>query len=439
MGRDFSRSSPDKKARPGVARPPRAGLDPPFVDEIYNFANPLKTAAFSRWILWITRPRGSPARASFGPLPPAPFAPSPGTFHLGLKSAEHVFYNPVLGPPRRTRSSTNPVTDIAPETRRLLANCLTEARFDELPNHTRGKVRESYDLPDGRRIMVATDRQSAFDYVLAAVPYKGQVLNQTALFWFDKTKDICVNHVIASPDPNVVVGRRLTMLPIEMVVRDYLTGSTDTSIWPMYKRGERMLYGHRFPDGMVKNQKLAQTILTPTTKAEQGAHDEPVTADAVVARGLVTAAQWRALADASLKLFARGREIAARNGLILVDTKYEFGLDAKGRITLADEIHTPDSSRYWIAASCAARIAAGQEPESLDKEFLRLWISARCDPYKDPIPEIPPETLIEFSAKYVKLYEQVTGRAFAKPDMKKPIKERIRANLARAFPEYFRA
>ena len=331
------------------------------------------------------------------------------------------------------------MTDIAPETRRLLANCLTEARFDELPNHTRGKVRESYDLPDGRRIMVATDRQSAFDYVLAAVPYKGQVLNQTALFWFDKTKDICANHVIAAPDPNVVVGRRLTMLPIEMVVRDYLTGSTDTSIWPMYKRGERMLYGHRFPDGMVKNQKLAQTILTPTTKAEQGAHDVPVTADAVVERGLATAGQWRALADASLKLFARGREIAARNGLILVDTKYEFGLDAKGRITLADEIHTPDSSRYWIADSSAARIAAGREPESLDKEFLRLWISARCDPYKDPIPEIPPETLIEFSAKYVKLYEQVTGRPFAKPDMKKPIKERIRANLARAFPEYFRA
>ena len=331
------------------------------------------------------------------------------------------------------------MTDIAPETRRLLANCLTEARFDELPNHTRGKVRESYDLPDGRRIMIATDRQSAFDYVLAAVPYKGQVLNQTALFWFDKTKDICANHVIASPDPNVVVGRRLTMLPIEMVVRDYLTGSTDTSIWPMYKRGERMLYGHRFPDGMVKNQKLAQTILTPTTKAEQGAHDTPVTADAVVERGLATADQWRALADASLKLFARGREIAARNGLILVDTKYEFGLDAGGRITLADEIHTPDSSRYWIAASNAARTAAGQEPESLDKEFLRLWISARCDPYKEKIPEIPPATLIEFSAKYVKLYEQVTGRAFAKPDMKKPIKERIRANLARAFPEYFRA
>jgi phosphoribosylaminoimidazole-succinocarboxamide synthase len=330
------------------------------------------------------------------------------------------------------------VTDIAPDTRRLLANCLIEARFDELPNHSRGKVRESYDLPDGRRIMIATDRQSAFDYVLASVPYKGQVLNQTALFWFDKTKDIAANHVIASPDPNVVVSRRLTMLPIEMVVRDYLTGSTDTSIWPMYKRGERLLYGHKFPDSMVKNQKLPSTILTPTTKAEQGAHDEPVTADEVVKRKLVTADQWRELAEVSLKLFARGREIAARNGLILVDTKYEFGVDKDDRITLADEIHTPDSSRYWIAGSYPSRMQAGQEPESLDKEFLRLWISARCDPYKERIPEIPAETLIEFSSKYVKLYEQVTGRAFEKPDMKRPLKERIRTNLARAFPEYFR-
>jgi phosphoribosylaminoimidazole-succinocarboxamide synthase len=331
------------------------------------------------------------------------------------------------------------VTDTASQIRQLIANCLAEARFDELPNYSRGKVRESYDLPDGRRIMIATDRQSAFDYVLAAVPYKGQVLNQTALFWFDRTKDICANHVLAAPDPNVVVGRRLDMLPVEMVVRDYLTGSTETSVWPMYKRGERVLYGHTFPDGMVKNQKLPATILTPTTKAEQGAHDAPATAAEIVERGLLTQAQWDELAEKSLRLFARGREIAAGNGLILVDTKYEFGIDPDGRITLADEIHTPDSSRYWIAGRYAERMKAGQEPESLDKEFLRLWITARCDPYKQPIPEIPPETLIEFSGKYVNLYEQVTGREFQKPDMKTPIKDRIRANLARAFPDYFGA
>jgi phosphoribosylaminoimidazole-succinocarboxamide synthase len=320
----------------------------------------------------------------------------------------------------------------------LLANCLTDAYVPELPKHQRGKVRDSYDLPDGRRIMIATDRQSAFDFVLAAVPFKGQVLNQTAVFWFERTRDICANHVLDVPDPNVVVGRRLDMLPIEMVVRDYLTGSTDTSIWPMYKRGERMLYGHRFPDGMVKNQKLPGTILTPTTKAEQGAHDEPLTAGEIVRRGLLTQAQWDDLTEKSLALFARGRDIAAGNGLILVDTKYEFGLDPDGRITLADEIHTPDSSRYWIADSYAGRLRQGQEPESLDKEFLRLWISARCDPYKDPIPEIPPQTLIEFSGKYVALYERVTGQKFEKPDMSIPIRDRIHANLARALPDYFK-
>jgi phosphoribosylaminoimidazole-succinocarboxamide synthase len=324
-------------------------------------------------------------------------------------------------------------------TKRLLANCVTDAHFPELPNYQPGKVRESYDLPDGRRIMIATDRQSAFDFVLTAVPFKGQVLNQTALFWFERTKDVCANHVIDAPDPNVVIGRRLDMMPIEMVVRDYLTGSTDTSIWPMYKRGERMLYGHRFPDDMVKNQKLPATILTPTTKAAQGAHDAPVTADEIVRRGLVTKGQWDELAEKSLALFARGREIAAGNGLILVDTKYEFGLDPQGRITLADEIHTPDSSRYWVAESYAERMKQSKEPESLDKEFLRLWIAARCDPYKEPIPEIPTETLIEFSGKYVTLYEQVTGQKFEKPDMAAPIRDRIRANLAHAFPEYFRA
>ena len=323
-------------------------------------------------------------------------------------------------------------------TQRLLANCLTDAHFPELPNYQRGKVRDSYDLPDGRRIMIATDRQSAFDFVLAAVPFKGQVLNQTALFWFAHTKDICANHVLGAPDPNVVVGRRLDMLPIEMVVRDYLTGSTDTSVWPMYNRGERLLYGHRFPDGMVKNQKLRSTILTPTTKAAQGAHDAPATVDDIVRQGLVSKAQWQELAETSLKLFARGRRIAAGNGLILVDTKYEFGLDPDGRITLADEIHTPDSSRYWIARTYGQRMKQGKEPESLDKEFLRLWIAARCDPYKESIPEIPAETLIEFSGKYVALYEQVTGQKFIKPDTSTAIRERIRANLAGAFPEYFK-
>lgn len=323
--------------------------------------------------------------------------------------------------------------------RRQLANCLTDARFPELPNFQRGKVRDSYDLPDGRRIMIATDRQSAFDHVLAAVPFKGQVLTQTARFWFEKTADLCTNHVVAYPDPNVVVGRRLSMLPIEMVVRDYLTGSTATSIWPMYAKGERVLYGHRLPDGLKKNQKLPTTILTPTTKGAIGAHDVPITADAIVAQGLLSRAQWDALARLSLSLFARGREIAGRNGLILVDTKYEFGVDGTGAIVLADEIHTPDSSRYWIAASYAERFAGGEEPESLDKEFLRLWISARCDPYQEPIPDIPPETLVEFSGKYIRLYEQVTGETFQPAEPETPVRQRIEKNLRRAFPDYFLA
>ncbi len=314
--------------------------------------------------------------------------------------------------------------------RAAIPNVLEEAHFPGLPNHYQGKVRENYDLPDGRRILIATDRQSAFDKVLAAVPFKGQVLTQTARFWFEATADICPNHVLDYPDPNVVIGRRLTMLPVEMVVRDYLTGSTETSIWPMYKAGKRHLYGIDFPDGLVKNDQLPGTILTPTTKADIGGHDAPITPAEIVAKGLLTQGQWDEMARLSLALFARGREIAGRHGLILVDTKFEFGIDEAGTITLADEILTPDSSRYWKADSFAARHAKGEEPESLDKEFLRLWIAARCDPYTQPIPDIPDDTLVEFSQKYISLFETVTGRTFEPPPVGEPVKERIGRNLA---------
>jgi phosphoribosylaminoimidazole-succinocarboxamide synthase len=318
--------------------------------------------------------------------------------------------------------------------RAAIPNVLTEAHFPELPSYYKGKVRENYDLPDGRRILISTDRQSAFDQVLAAVPFKGQVLTQTARFWFEQTADICANHVLDYPDPNVVVGRRLDMLPIEVIVRDYLTGSTDTSIWSMYQAGKRSMYGLAFPDGMVKNDKLDATILTPTTKAMQaGGHDHPISPAEIVAQGLLSRAQWDEVAEIALALFARGREIAARNGLILVDTKFEFGTDGQGRITLADEILTPDSSRYWKADSYAARHAGGKEPDSLDKEFLRLWISSRCDPYKDPIPAIPDDTLVDFSRRYIALYEAVTGKTFAAPPVGEPVKDRIRRNLAAYF------
>lgn len=317
--------------------------------------------------------------------------------------------------------------------RKALAFRLDEAFFPELPGYYRGKVRENYDLPDGRRILISTDRQSAFDQILAAVPFKGQILTQTARFWFEATADICPNHVLDYPDPNVVVGQRLDMLPIEMVVRDYLTGSTDTAIWPMYQRGEREVYGIRLPDGLRKNDKLPETIITPTTKAAAGGHDRPITAAEITHSGLLSQKHWDELVELSLALFARGREIAARNGLILVDSKFEFGLDPARHIRVADEILTPDSSRYWRSASYEGRHFCLDEPENLDKEFLRLWIAERCDPYHDPLPTIPDATLIEFCQKYIALYESVTGVDFHPPATDEPIKQRIRRNLAGYF------
>ena len=319
----------------------------------------------------------------------------------------------------------------------LLEYCLTDAEFSELPNFYRGKVRDAYGLSEGRRLLISTDRQSAFDQVFAAVPYKGQVLTQTARYWFDATSDICPNHVINYPDPNVAMVKDLKMFPIEMVVRDYMTGSTETSIWPMYQRGDRTLYGHKFPDGLVKNQKLPHTIITPTTKADHGDHDAPITESEILETQLVTNEQWFELSEKSLALFNRGRELAAKNGLILVDTKYEFGLDENGTLVVADEIHTPDSSRFWMSESYEQCMSNGKNPDSLDKEFLRLWITAQCDPYKDPMPEIPMETLIEFSEKYIKLYELVTGKKFDKPASTMSVRDRIKSSLISEIPEYF--
>jgi phosphoribosylaminoimidazole-succinocarboxamide synthase len=314
-----------------------------------------------------------------------------------------------------------------------LANVLVDATIQELPNHYRGKVRDNYDLPDGRRIIIATDRLSAFDRILTAIPCKGQVLTQIARFWFEATQDVCPNHVIEYPDPNVVVCRRVDILPVEIVVRDYLTGSTATSIWPMYRAGRRDMYGVRFPEGLRENQKLPSTILTPTTKASVGGHDEPLTPEEIVGRGLLTAGQWQTVSKLALALFARGRAIADERGLILVDTKYEFGVDAGGRILLADEIHTPDSSRYWMRDSYERRFAAGTPPESLDKDYVRRWVSERCDPYREPVPEIPSEVLLEASRLYIGVFETITGTGFAldRPDI--PVLERIRANLASYF------
>ena len=308
---------------------------------------------------------------------------------------------------------------------------LADAFIPELPGHTRGKVRENYDLPNGQRILVATDRLSAFDIILATIPAKGQVLTAVARHWFERTADICPNWVDAYPDPACVIGRRLQILPVEIVVRGYLAGTTSTSILTQYNAGARHMYGHAFPDGMRPNQRLPAPILTPTSKADGGAHDAPLTPADILAHRLLTPAQWDEISALALALYDRGATLAAERGLILADTKYEFGTDASGSIILADEIHTPDSSRYWRATSYEARFAAGEKPESFDKDFVRNWVAARCDPYKDPIPEIPPD-LIEATARtYIEACETITGHPFT-PALGDPL-ARIRQNLARWF------
>jgi len=310
---------------------------------------------------------------------------------------------------------------------------LDDATIAELPNHYRGKVRDNYDLPDGRRILITSDRISAFDVVLAAIPFKGQVLTQTARYWFEQTGDICPNHVIEYPDPNVVVAKRLTILPVEVVVRGYLAGTTSTSILTMYKAGKREMYGTTLPDGMRDNQKLATPIITPTSKAFDGGHDEPLTEAMILEQKLLTAEQWEKLSSYALALFARGQHIAEQRGLILADTKYEFGVDETGRIILADEIHTPDSSRYWFAESYAERFAKGERPDSFDKDFIRAWVTQRCDPYNEPVPEIPAEMIERTSEVYIHAYEMITGLTFIRPpEDEKPL-DRIRRNLAPYF------
>ena len=308
---------------------------------------------------------------------------------------------------------------------------LDHIELPDFPGRYSGKVRENFDLPDGRRVIIATDRLSAFDRILAAIPYKGQVLTQTARFWFEQTADICPNHVLEYPDPNVVVGRRLDILPVEMVVRAYLAGTTGTSILTLYRQGQREMYGVRLPEGLRPNERLPAAILTPTSKAFDGGHDEPLTPAQILAQGLLTPAQWEEVSAHALALFARGQALAAERGLILADTKYEFGLDPEGRIVLADEIHTPDSSRYWIAGSYAARFEAGERPDSFDKDFVRSWVAERCDPYVDPIPAIPPEMIERTSDVYVDAFRRITGRDFDAPAPGEDIAARIRRNLAR--------
>lgn len=306
-----------------------------------------------------------------------------------------------------------------------ISNVLTETDFKGLGERKVGKVRDSYFAED-KVIMITTDRQSAFDRVLAAIPFKGQVLNQASQWWFKRTEKIIPNYLLATPDPNVIVGKRCEVLPVEMVVRGYLTGSTSTSIWVNYAKGERNFGGIKLEDNLSKNTKLPKNIITPTTKFEE--HDRNITTDDIINEGMMSKEDWEYVSQKALELFSFGQDVAKEHGLILVDTKYEFGRDKEDNIILIDEIHTPDSSRYWLSDTYQTNIAAGKEPDNIDKEFLRLWFKENCDPYGDKeLPKAPEELVIELASRYIRLYEMITSQPFKFSDQ--PISQRLEENL----------
>ncbi|XP_047048256.1 phosphoribosylaminoimidazole-succinocarboxamide synthase, chloroplastic-like [Lolium rigidum] len=318
--------------------------------------------------------------------------------------------------------------------RGAIANCLGETHLDlvvpGLRLAAKGKVRDVYESGE-HLVLVTTDRQSAFDRVLASIPFKGQVLNETSLWWFNRTAHITPNAVVSCPDKNVTIAKRCSVFPVEFVARGFVTGSTDTSLWTVYNNGVRNYCGNVIPDGMVKNQKLAANILTPTTKAAD--HDVPITPDEIVKSGLMSKDDFDEARNKALSLFEYGQQVALENGVILVDTKYEFGKTADGTIVLIDEVHTPDSSRYWIANSYEERFKSGLEPENVDKEFLRLWFKNNCNPYEDKIlPEAPEELVSELAWRYIFLFETITNTKFEIPDTQEPIHERISRNVAEA-------
>lgn len=273
-----------------------------------------------------------------------------------------------------------------------------------------GKVRDYFILKNSR-IIVTTDRLSAFDRVLDHIPFKGQVLNRLSQFWFEKTKLIVPNHLISLPHPNVMVVKNCKLIPIEMVVRGYISGVTSTSIWTAYAKGERVIYGIKFPEGLKKNQKLKSPIITPTTKAKTG-HDEKLTEKEILKRKIVTPKIWKQMKKTSLALFKKGTKICDKAGIILVDTKYEFGLDNNGKLILIDEIHTPDSSRFWIKKTYKKRFSSGEEPENFDKEFLRIWFKDKGYMGEGKPPKMPKEFIAAVSERYIKIFEKITGQKF---------------------------
>lgn len=306
--------------------------------------------------------------------------------------------------------------------------CLKATDFPTMGTKYEGKVRDNYSK-DGKRVIIVTDRLSAFDRVITLIPFKGQVLNQMAKFWFDQTKDIAENHVIEFPDPNVVVAKECKAMPVEMIVRGYITGVTSTSIWTHYEKGERNFCGNALPDGLKKNQKLEKPILTPSTKAEYGGHDESVSREQILASGVITAEQFDYMADVAMKLYLRGVEIAAKQGIILVDTKYEFGINPEGKIVLIDEIHTPDSSRFWFADEYEKRLASGEEQKKIDKEYLREWLAERGFKGEGEVPVIPDDIRVETGRRYIEAYELITGQKFEA--QVGDVAARLKTNLAK--------
>jgi phosphoribosylaminoimidazole-succinocarboxamide synthase len=295
----------------------------------------------------------------------------------------------------------------------------------------KGKVRDTY-IKENHRILVATDRQSAFDRMIANIPFKGQVLNRCAAFWFKKTDHIIQNHMIALVDPNVLIVKSAQVFPIEFVVRDYLAGTTDTSILVNYTNGVRNFCGHILPDGLKKNEKLPQTIVTPTTKPELG-HDESISRSEIIKQGLMTSEDFDYVEQKTLEIFKFSQEYCAKTGLILADTKYEFGKLPDGTIILVDEINTPDSSRFWEAKSYNDSILKGDYPKSFDKDVLRRWYSDRCDPYADKdLPDAPSKLIAKMSNAYQVAYEIITGEEFI-PENSENINKRIDDNLTKYF------
>lgn len=296
-----------------------------------------------------------------------------------------------------------------------------------LPDRKAGKVREIYRPRQGQLLLVSTDRLSAFDRILGTVPYKGQVLNQLSAWWFEKTQDILDNHMLSVPDPNAMLVQEVEPFPVEVIVRGYITGVTSTSLWYRYSLGEREIYGHHFPEGLQKNQPLPEPIITPTTKGGPNGHDQRLTITEVTSLGFLEKNAWETVQKAALKMFALGQKVAAKAGLILVDTKYEFGRTPGGRILIIDEIHTPDSSRYWVGDTYQERVADGEEPENFDKEYLRLEYARKGYRGQGEPPEMPDELWCQVSDRYIALYEKLTGETFVPGAY--PVEPRLLENI----------